>query len=62
MSDELENRIELLLSTGEDDDLLLAQQLLDSPYAQFVPRQDRPDEGDEMESYLDDDHPGKIVL
>jgi phage terminase large subunit-like protein len=54
--------VEALIATGRESDLDLARELLESPYMAFQPRPDRPEIGDEMTSFLTDDHPGKIVL
>jgi phage terminase large subunit-like protein len=51
-------KIDLLLSTGNEQDLFLAQQLANSPYLQFEPREDDPDNGDEMSSFFYDDWNG----
>jgi hypothetical protein len=57
----LEEQVSALLATGEESDIALAEELLASPFLQFMPRADRPELGDEMESYLTDKHPGKIL-
>ena len=58
----IEQAVNTLLESPNESDWDLAQLMLDSPYCQFVPRPDRPNDGDEMSSFIGDDHPGKIVL
>ena len=54
--------IKQVLDSGDKESIAIIQKYLESPYYQFEPREDRPELGDEMTSYVTDKHPGKIVL